>query len=522
MFAVYTRVSTDEQIEKGTINSQIAFAKKYCNLYRLEPYKIYKENGISGTVSFNNRPVGSKLLEDAKKGLFSTLLVYKLDRLGRSMLVTLKVINELEHLGITVKSMTEDFDTTTVSGKFTVTTLASIADYERTTILSRMQQGIERTAKKGKWVGGIVPYGYILDNGYPVINNMMMDCGYSEADVVRLIYSLIVNDRFSSIIIALRLNELGIPAHNINSKITGKRKSNISVVWRSARIRSIISNTIYKGVHYFGKHSNKNKELIEREVPAIIDTDTWEKAQQQLSKNANHRHRYNTDKVFLLTGLIKCGLCGRNYIKKSYKRTRPNNSIYHRYYYYCSGKKGELRVHNIKCNSKSIDACNTEHYVYNECVSLIIKNRAVFVNLNNDMYDTSTTYTRLKKDYDLNQRELTKIEDEKESILDLYRKKLININDVSKQVSKINVELNRVHEELDTLKKNMKDFNNRLHIIKSALSNIDIDKDDILNLSDSIKKDIIHSLVKEIIVNTTHDSSNNLVTELSIKFYYIT
>ncbi|GKX29059.1 serine recombinase [Vallitalea longa] len=522
MFAIYARVSTDEQTEKGTINSQIAFAKKYCNLYRLEPYKIYREDGISGTIPFHNRPTGSRLLEDAKKGLFSTLLVYRLDRLGRSMLVTLNIIKELENLGIQVKSMTEEFDTTTVSGKFTITTLASIADYERTNILSRMHQGIDRAAKKGKWVGGIVPYGYILNNGYPVTNNVIMKCGYSEADVIKLIYSLIVDYRYSSIDIALRLNELHIPAHTFNSKTKGKRKSNVSPVWRPGRIRGIISNTIYKGVHYFGKHSNKSREIIERKVPAIIDTATWEKAQLQLTKNVNHKYSYNIDKVFLLSGIIKCGLCGRNYIKKSYNRIKSNKSIYSKYYYYCSGKNGDLKVLSNRCYSKNIDACIAEQYVFDECISLLIRNRDVFTNLSNDMYNTSITYTDLKKDYDLTQKELNKIEEEKESILDLYRKKVININDVSKQIGKINKEYNSTNQELITKKKHIQEFNNRMQIIKDAMANITIDKNELLDLPDSIKRNIILSLVKEVTVNTILDENNNPIAELSIKFYYVT
>ena len=148
--AIYTRVSTEDQANRNTIENQVTFAEKYCDLHELDIFKIYKEKGISGTIPLNERVQGKKLIEDAKNKDFDTLLVYKLDRLGRSARVTLNSIYELEGYGLKIKSMTEPFDTSNPSARFMITMLAGVADLERETILERMWHGANRAAREGR------------------------------------------------------------------------------------------------------------------------------------------------------------------------------------------------------------------------------------------------------------------------------------------------------------------------------------------------------------------------------------
>ncbi|MDF2505101.1 recombinase family protein [Clostridium sp.] len=117
-------------------------------LHELGIFKIYKEEGISGTIPLNEREQGKKLIEDAKNKEFDTLLVYKLDRLGRSARITLNSIYDLEGYGLKIKSMTEPFDTSNPSGRFMITILAGVADLERETILERMWHGANRSARR--------------------------------------------------------------------------------------------------------------------------------------------------------------------------------------------------------------------------------------------------------------------------------------------------------------------------------------------------------------------------------------
>jgi hypothetical protein len=135
--ALLLRVSSEEQRERETIEIQREFLQEYCRLYNLEVAQIYADDGVSGTIPLHERPEGRQLLEDAKVGTFSTVLVYRLDRLGRSLLVTVEAHDRLQALGVALKSATEPIDTSNPSGRLIFQMLASFAEYERETIRER-------------------------------------------------------------------------------------------------------------------------------------------------------------------------------------------------------------------------------------------------------------------------------------------------------------------------------------------------------------------------------------------------
>lgn len=151
--AIYPRVSSDDQQERETIQSQIEFAIKYCELHGLNIVDWYKDDGVSGTIPLDERPEGKRLLEDAKAGKFKSVLIYNMKRLGRKARVTLDAIYQLEEYGVTIKSMTEPFDTSTPMGRFVITVLAGQAEFDRDTLLETFWHGANRVARQGQWLG---------------------------------------------------------------------------------------------------------------------------------------------------------------------------------------------------------------------------------------------------------------------------------------------------------------------------------------------------------------------------------
>src|ERR1035438_7285031 len=121
--AVYLRVSTEEQRERQSIETQRDFGERYCQLHALAIHKVYADDGVSGMVQLEDRPEGSQILKDAKLGKFDQLLVYKLDRLGRETRLILDAVAALEKLGVRVRSMTEEFDAGTPTGRLMLTML---------------------------------------------------------------------------------------------------------------------------------------------------------------------------------------------------------------------------------------------------------------------------------------------------------------------------------------------------------------------------------------------------------------
>jgi site-specific DNA recombinase len=132
--ALYLRVSSEEQRDRETIEIQREFLEQYRRLYELEVADVYKDDGISGTISLYERPEGTRLLEDAKAGKFQTVLVYKLDRFGQSLLGIVDAHDRLEAIGVTLRCTAEPVDTSTPSGRLIFQMPASFAEYERGTI----------------------------------------------------------------------------------------------------------------------------------------------------------------------------------------------------------------------------------------------------------------------------------------------------------------------------------------------------------------------------------------------------
>ena len=116
--AVYARVSSNRQADKGTIESQLEYLRDYCKLNNLEIVREYHDEAVQGKTPLTQRSEGKRMLTDAKSGLFKTLLFYRLDRFCRSQYELLEAEKLLTELSVNLKSATENFDTGTANGRF--------------------------------------------------------------------------------------------------------------------------------------------------------------------------------------------------------------------------------------------------------------------------------------------------------------------------------------------------------------------------------------------------------------------
>src|SRR5579863_2718522 len=261
--AIYVRVSTEEQRERQSIATQKEFGARYAQLHQLAVYEGYADDGVSGTLPLDQRPAGRRILDDARAGKFDQLLVFKLDRLGRETRLILNAVAELEKYGVRVRSMTEEFDTATATGRLMLTMLSGFAAHERDQIRERSMAGTDRLARAGAWLGGIVPFGYRKegedrDAHIVVSDEEIPGVGISEADVIRQVYRLAANERATCFRIADFLNMLHVPcAYTRDARLLlrGKRKQRTSGLWRAGRIRNLLINSTYMGRHEYGKRS---------------------------------------------------------------------------------------------------------------------------------------------------------------------------------------------------------------------------------------------------------------------------
>jgi site-specific DNA recombinase len=226
--ALYLRVSSDEQRERESIRTQREFFEQYCTLYGLEVTETYADDGVSGTAPLHERPEGRRLLEDARADRFETLLVYRLDRLGRSLLIIVDAHDRLQAAGVSLRSATEPIDTSNPSGRLIFQMLASFAEYEHETIRERTRAGLHRAFRSGRHFG-VAPYGYRADeHGYLLVVP-------EEAETVRGIIERVAEGS-SLYAETKRLNDLGIPTPGWRY---GSKKRPGSRLWSVATVSSI-------------------------------------------------------------------------------------------------------------------------------------------------------------------------------------------------------------------------------------------------------------------------------------------
>lgn len=289
--ALYMRVSTDEQRERSSIDTQESFLRQYADLYELTVAEVYRDEAVSGTVPLEERPEGHRMLRDAAAEEFSSVAVYRLDRIGRSLLVVVDAHDTLEALGMSLRSATEPVETSTPSGRLIFQMLASFAEFERGTIRERTRAGMMRALAAGKQPGRI-PYGYVVDE------DGMMRIHEGEAEVVR---EVIENVAAGATLYSEmdRLNASGVPAPGTRYR-GQERKAGKS--WSHTTVSNIVHQSAYSGTHRVAGG-------IERPVPAIVTLELQRAAEAKL---AEKKGRYNRkeDRKYLLRGLVRCGVCG--------------------------------------------------------------------------------------------------------------------------------------------------------------------------------------------------------------------
>jgi site-specific DNA recombinase len=321
----YMRVSSEEQAERMTIGTQEEFLEQYRGLYGHEVIGIYKDEAISGTVPLRERPGGRYLLEDATEGAFDVVLVYKLDRIGRTLLNVVDAHDRLDVCGVALRSATEPIDTSSPSGRLIFHMLASFAEFERGTIRERTQHRLHRAFRNGKQTGRI-PYGYDIaqDGGFVIVEE--------EAAVVREVFSNIAGGS-TLYREAQRLNGLGMPGPGW--KYRGRPREH-SARWTAATLSKLVNQTAYGGTHLVRISGGEGS--VERECPPVVPIELQQQALARLAENKRHGRR-QADRSYLLSGLIRCAVCGSAFVghpSGSHGKTR--------YYYICN----DIRPQNQK------------------------------------------------------------------------------------------------------------------------------------------------------------------------------
>jgi site-specific DNA recombinase len=442
--ACYARVSTEDQAERQTIGAQTDFLRRYCELHDLTVAGVYVDDGISGTLKLEDRPEGRRLLDDAKAGAFSVVLVYKLDRLGRSLKALLGAHDQLEAAGVAVRSGTEPFDTSSPVGRFVFSLLASVAELDRATTLERMSRGRDRVAGYGQYTGGPIPFGYDLDPEKRLVPSArsVEPLEMTEAEVVRDLFRRIADGGATLNGECKRLNGLGVQRvqrYGPNrKKNTEARVLTRSGRWETSSLALLIHNPIYKGA---GRVESRFGE-VERPSAALVDVATWERAQRMTIRNRNLSKR-GTDREYLLRGLVRCGLCGVTYVGRPIDGVRK---------YSCNNNSGRATRHATRCTAALVDARRLEATIWGEVKAFVADPSSYIEAAQAQHRAWMADAGRIEAEQRALAAQLAGKDQERERVLDLFRRGRITASECDRDLDKVAAEAREIREQLDGLR----------------------------------------------------------------------
>jgi site-specific DNA recombinase len=356
---IYTRKSTDEGLDQSfnSLDAQREAAESFINSQRQEGWAVspqkYDDGGYTGANM--DRPALKRLLADVQSGAVNCVVVYKVDRLSRSLLDFSRIMDTLDKHGATFVSVTQQFNTTSSMGRLTLNILLSFAQFEREMISERTRDKMGAARRKGKWVGGNPVLGYdVAPQGGSLVVNQ------DEAQRVRGIFALYLE--LGSLIPVVE--ELDRRGWRMKSWTTREGRQTGGKPFAKHNLYNLLTNMIYAGkVDYDG-------QVYDGEHQRIVDDETWNRVQTALKRNGRRGGRNIGNKYSaLLKGLVRCASCDvgmvHTYVNKKDRLYR---------YYVC------VKAHQrgwAQCETRSVSAPALEDAVL-EQLRGVARNPTVF------------------------------------------------------------------------------------------------------------------------------------------------
>jgi len=341
--AIYTRKSTNENLDSdfNSLDAQREscehFIQSHVNENWITLPDRYDDGAYSGATM--ERPALKRLITDMEADRVDCVVVYKIDRLSRSLGDFTRMMEFFKEHNVTMVSVTQAFNTNTSSGTLMINLLMTFASYEREVIAERIRDKVAASKRRGKYMGGVPPLGYDVDRKMKklIVNT-------EEAALVRFIFRQYLQLR-SAMALIKELNGKGLTTKSWTTKKGIKRKGR---AWNNSHIYRMLNNPLY-----IGKVKHKDK-LYPGEHEAIIEKSLWDEVKNAIGSEGQSGTSHSKTPA-LLKGILTCGHCGTRmgitYTKKKSKRYR---------YYLCqtAKKKGYA-----ECPIRSVPAGDIENLV---------------------------------------------------------------------------------------------------------------------------------------------------------------
>ncbi len=344
---IYTRVSTSMQVDGYSLDAQKDKLRKYAEFQNMLVAGEYCDEGKSGK-NIEGRPEFLRMLRDIESGKdgVSFVLVFKLSRFGRNAADVLTSLQRMQDFGVNLICVEDGIDSSKDAGKLMISVLSAVAEIERENILVQTMEGRRQKAREGRWNGGFAPYGYALVDGELVIAE-------EEAEAVRVIFDKYINTTMGAAKIADWLNQHGY------RKI--KRQNNTLDSFTAPFILGVLDNPVYCGKIAYGRRRNEKKQGSRNEYhvvktddymlhdgvhEAIISEADWLKARARRQiTGVKQEKKHSLEHEHILTGLLKCPVCGGNMYGNVNRKKKGNGEYYRDYFYYACKHRQHVDGH---------------------------------------------------------------------------------------------------------------------------------------------------------------------------------
>jgi len=487
--AIYTRKSTDENLNSGftSLDAQRESAEAYIKSQQSEGWELYPERYDDPGYSGGNmeRPALQRLLRDARNDKFNMVIVYKVDRLTRSLKDFSRMIEILDSAGASFVAVTQQFNTSTSMGRLTLNVLLSFAQFERELCSERTRDKMAASAKKGKWLGGFPMLGYDID-----FENKKLILNKKETPIVEFMFKTYLETK-SSLKAAHTMNDKCYRTKEWVTKAGIKRGG---AKFNKSSIRNYLKNPIYLGIIRHKGNLYKGQHL------AIIKERTFKMVEALLMKNDIQHKSDNKDKYeFLLRGLIRCACCGSVMTSSfSYAHGR-------KYFYYRCTKVTHLD--RTACRIRVAPAREIERLVIDRLKVLANDRGLLDKIIQKAKIETSDSLPSLRHEFNVQSGEIRRIEGEASNLLNA-------LSSEGQDLKKNRFVLNRLHELEEKrciVEGRLREIKISIEKVENQAINAEVVQQNFARFSEVFgeltaaeKRELLQLLIKEILYDRDH------------------
>jgi len=484
--AGYIRVSTEMQVERDSLINQEEMIANFARS-RGKEWKIYRDAGISA--KDKDRPAFQAMLNDIKKDLVEAVVVTKLDRITRRLNDLIFLKDFFEENGVAFISITQNLDTSTPMGRFSFYILGLVAELEREMTAERVAEDMKGRARRGKWNGGVVPYGFTYQ-----IDSKNLAIDPKESEIVKTIYHLYLKHKsFRNVV------------HSLNS--TGI-KTRDGKPWSSTSVHRILQNPIYYGALTYNKRKSAGKTskprpieehlLIEDVFNPIIPKDRFLEiqgiiaGQKKIPPSSKHSQ-------YLLTGLLECQLCGSKMYGYTYSDPRKEGRLYR--YYRCNG---HISKGTSVCPGNTVDSRLVEGIIVDELKSISTSAENLGQEVENFRIRFDEEVAPRLEQQNAVQHSLARIDKKAQRLLGLYEDELIDKDEFTREKISLESEKEFLKQELEVINQNIFSSDVANFDLQTTLSSIHNLADVYEELEHQEKKELLRTIINKVEIGKHH------------------